>query len=100
MEIKKLQKRFDDISKNAKKYILQNIGLKKKSQKILTMVYVDEMSYEEIANELGYETRTVGKKIQDAKIELNKIINREYKLMDNDLKEYIDLILNDDEASE
>lgn len=99
IETKQLQKRFEDVSKNAQRYILQNIGLKKLSQKVLTMYYVDEMSYADIADSLGYEIRYVNKAMHDARIELNKIVSREFKLMDNELKEYIKLII-DDEASD
>lgn len=95
VEEKNIIKRFDDVSKNAKRYILQNIGLKNKSKKVLELKYIDELSYDEISEILGYDERYVKFILNNAKKEFNKIIKREYKIMGEELKSYVELLIND-----
>jgi hypothetical protein len=93
MNEKELNKRMKDISINSRRMILENIGLSKHSKEILIAKYVDELTIDEMCEKFNYEERYIGVKISKAKKELNKIITREYKFMSEDLKEYINLII-------
>lgn len=95
---KEMSKQLSDISINSRLMIINGVGLTKKSKEILIAKYIDELSINEMCDKFNYEERTIKSRISKAKKELNKIINREYRLMDEKLREYIRLlILNDEE---
>lgn len=95
MNEKELNKKMNDLSINARRVIIENIGLSKLNKEILVAKYIDEMSINEMCNKFCYDRKNVEFKISKAKKELNRIIEREYKIMDDKLKEYIKLIIED-----
>lgn len=95
MNEKELNKKMNDLSINARRVIIENIGLSKLNKEILVAKYIDEMSINEMCNKFCYDRKNVEFKISKAKKELNRIIDREYKIMDDKLKEYIKLIIED-----
>lgn len=93
MTNKQLNDKINALSIRSRKMIIDNIGLKKQSREILISKYIDELSIAEMCEKFGYEERNLGKKIANAKKEMNTIIEKEYKFMDDDLKDYIKLLI-------
>ena len=97
MDEKELNRRIRNISINSRKMIIENIGLTKASKEFLIAKYIDELTISEMCDRFGYDEKYIVNRISKAKKELNRIIRREYKLMSDELKEYINLIVEDNE---
>lgn len=95
MNEKELSKKIDDLSINSRKVIIDRIGLSRVSRELLNARYVNELSMNEMCEMFGYDEKYLYKKIAKAKKEMRKIINREYKIMSDELKEYINLLIED-----
>lgn len=78
------------MSKIYLKMIIPNIGLKSKYEKVLTLIYIEEKSYAEIAEELNITRESVGNLATKARKELKYLIDKEY-IVPECVKGYIDI---------
>lgn len=86
-------KRLKTLSLIALKVIIKGTGLKTKSELLLWKFYIEGKSYYEIADDLGIESSLVGKALWNAKKELQTIISNEKELILDEVKPYIELLL-------
>jgi DNA-directed RNA polymerase specialized sigma24 family protein len=86
-------KRLKTLSLIALKVIIKGTGLKTKSELLLWKFYIEGKSCYEIADDLGIESSSVGKALWNAKKELQTIISNEKELIPDEVKPYIELLL-------
>lgn len=86
-------KRLKTLSLIALKVIIKGTDLKTKSELLLWKFYIEGKSYYEIADDLGIESSLVGKALWNAKKELQTIISNEKELIPDEVKPYIELLL-------
>lgn len=84
-------KRLKTLSLIALKVIIKGTGLK--SELLLWKFYIEGKSYYEIADDLGIESSSVGKALWNTKKELQTIISNEKELIPDEVKPYIELLL-------
>lgn len=86
-------KKLKTLSQIALKVTIKGTGLKTKSELLLWKFYIEDKTYSEIANDLGIESSSVGKALWNAKKELQTIISNEKELIPDEVKPYIELLL-------
>lgn len=86
-------KRLKTLSLIALKVIIKGTGLKTKSELLLWKFYIEGKLYYEIVDDLGIESSSVGKALWNAKKELQTIISNEKELIPDEVKPYIELLL-------
>lgn len=87
-------KKLKTLSQIALKVIIKGTGLKTKSELLLWKFYIEDKTYSEIADDLGIEISSVGKALWNAKKELKEIIiSNEKELIPDEVKPYIELLL-------
>lgn len=86
-------KRLKTLSLIALKVIIKGTGLKTKSELLLWKFYIEGKSYYGIADDLGIESSSVCKALWNAKKELQTIISNEKELIPDEVKPYIELLL-------
>lgn len=86
-------KKLKTLSQIALKVIIKGTGLKTKSELLLWKFYIEDKTYSEIADDLGIESSSIGKALWNAKKELQTIISNEKELIPDEVKPYIELLL-------
>ena len=86
-------KKLKTLSQITLKVIIKGTGLKTKSELLLWKFYIEDKTYSEIADDLGIEISSVGKALWNAKKELQTIISNEKELIPDEVKPYIELLL-------
>lgn len=90
-------KRLTILNKNSMKALLNDIGLTDKNKNILYLKYVDNLSFKEIsATEMfkNYDTSTLTVMAWKARKELENIIEQQYTLLNDELKNIINALKN------
>lgn len=86
-------KKLNRLNKRSAKMLLNNIGLKERYRKILWMKYIEGKTAIEISEDLGYARETINNIILKARTELEEIINDQYDLCDDKLRDIIDYLI-------
>lgn len=89
------QSEFNDLLKRMSKVylkiIIPSIGLKNKYEQILWLIYVEELSYSQIADKLKMTRESVGNLATKAKKELKYLIDKQDILLPDNIRNYIQL---------
>lgn len=93
------QSDFNDVLKRMSKVYLKNlipsIGLKFKHEKVLWLIYVDELTYAEAASELNMTKESVGNLVCKARKEFKYLVDKQNTLLPESIKNCLDIFNND-----
>lgn len=81
VDIKYFSKRISKASKNVLKPLIPALGLHTKTEKVLTMRYIDENSLWECANKLGIAYETFANYLCVARAEMLDTIKNDYDIL-------------------
>ena len=84
--------RLKDIERGSRLKLIENGGISKLYQKVLTDKYVEEKSIYEIADELGYTKESTYNLINRAKKDLETKLYTQYDLYSTEIQNIIDVI--------
>lgn len=94
------QSEFNDILKRMSKVslrvIITGIGLKYKYEHILWLIYIDELSYAEIAEELNLTRESVGNLASKARKQFKYLVDEQDILLPDEVKKYLNMFKVDD----
>lgn len=92
------QSEFNDILKRLSKVylkaIISGVGLKYKYERVLWMIYVDELSYAEVSTELNITRESVGNLVTKARKQLKYLIEKQGIMLPDEIKEYLSIFTN------
>lgn len=83
---------FKELPKTTQRRLIERLGLPKDEQRVLTLRYVEELSYSRIAAEMHMSVSSVGSFLTRTRQHVIKIARECYDLADDDTKKIIDLL--------
>lgn len=86
-------KNLKSLSKTSLKIIILGAGLKTKYERILWKYYIEDKSYEEIAEDLFLEYTSVGKLLWRARNDLQRILKTEQNVIPWEVRQNLELLL-------
>lgn len=87
-----LQKQLSRLSKRALRLLIESVGLRKKYREVLIYKYVDELSNYDIGVRMGYTADTVANLLCKARKQLKHILEREKKILPENIQYIINLL--------
>ena len=92
------QSEFNDILKRLSKVylkaIITGVGLKYKYERVLWLIYVEELNYTEVADELNITKESVGNLVSKARKQLKYLIDKQSIMLPDDIKQYLSIFNN------
>ena len=83
---------FKELPKSTQRRLIERLGLPKDEQRVMTLRYVEELSYSRIAAEMHMSVSSVGSFLTRTRQHVIKIARECYDLADDDTKKIIDLL--------
>lgn len=93
MNTKDFAKKMNRASKNLLKFLLPELGLRKRVERALYLRYVQEASMYDIAEELGMSYESFSNYLCVARAEMLNIIEQDYDIVSDDTRKLIDKLL-------
>lgn len=93
MDKRKFTAKLNHTSKNVLRAIIPALGLHQRSERALTMKYIEEKCMWDIAEELGISYNSTGNFISVARMEMLDLMQNDYNIYSDEVKAHIDKLL-------